>query len=351
MMTIRTATVTAAFLVAALAAPHADILEQVLVKVNGDIITKTDLEQRQIAALRQKDPNLRPDNQAALERALADVTPEVIVDAVDELLILQRGRELGYTLSTEQFDEIVENIKKENKLEDEEQFLAALKGEGMTMEDLREQLERTMIIQRVQQTEVMSKLQVTDAELKMHYDANKGSFTTPKEYTLREILVSVPPNDRGINVAQDDEARAKAEEARKRLLAGEPFPRLAADMSDSPSKANGGLVGPVTGDVLAPELLKAIEGLETGELTGVMRTSRGYQIVKIESIKEAAVKPFEDSKSEIADRIATEKRRVEFGGFLEKLRAQAIIDWKNDEIKKAWEVGLEKVDAARNLGQ
>src|SRR5690606_14508723 len=291
------------------------------------------------------------ENQAALERALADVTPEVIVDAVDELLILQRGRELGYTLSTDQFNEIVENIKKENKLEDDEQFQAALKGEGMTMQDLREQLERTMIIQRVQQTEVMSKLQVTDAELKMYYDANKGNFTTPKEYTLREILVSVPADTRGINVAQDDEARAKAEEARKRLLAGEPFPRLAAELSDSPSKANGGLVGPVTGDVLAPELLKAIEDLEAGALTGVLRTGRGYQIVKVESIKEAAVKSFEESKSEIADRIATEKRRVEFGGFLEQLRAQAIIDWKNDEIKKAWEVGLEQVSAARNLGR
>jgi parvulin-like peptidyl-prolyl isomerase len=346
MMTIRTVTVTAAFLVAALAAPHADILEQVLVKVNGDIITKTDLEQRQIAALRQKDPNLRPDNQAALQQALADVTPEVIVDAVDELLILQRGRELGYTLSTEQFDEIVASIKKENKLEDEEQFLAALKGENMTLQDLRKQLERTMIIQRVQQTEVMSKLQVTDAELKMYYDANKSTFTTPTELTLREILVAVPATDRGINVAQDDEAKAKAESIRTRLLAGEPFARLAADLSDSASKANGGLVGPVTSDVLAPDLQKAIEGLKPGDLTGVLRTGRGYQVVKVESIKEATIKPFEESKDAIADRIATEKRRQEFGKFLEKLRGQAIIDWKNDEIKKAWEVGLAKVAAA-----
>ncbi len=342
-MTIRTATVTAAIFVAALAAPHADILEQVLVKVNGDIITKTDLEQRQIAALRQKDPTLRPDNQAALQKALADVTPEVIVDAVDELLILQRGRELGYSLSTEQFDDIVANIKKENKLEDEEQFAAALEGEGMTMQDLRRQLERTMIIQRVQQTEVMSKLQVTDAELKMYYDANKSSFTTPTELTLREILVAVPATERGINVSQDDQARMKAEGIRERLVAGEPFPRLAADLSDSPSKANGGLVGPVPHDVLAPDLQTAIDGLGPGDLTGVIRTGRGYQVVKIESIKEATIKPFEESRDEIADRIATGKRREEFGRFLEKLRAQAIIDWKNDEIKKAWEVGIARV--------
>ncbi len=345
-MTRRTVTVSAALIVAFLAAPRADILEQVLVKVNGDIITKTDLEQRQIATLRQKDPTLRPDDDAALQKALAEITPAVIVDAVDELLILQRGRELGYAMSNEQFDSIVDNIKKENKLEDEDQFQAALKQEGMTIADLRKQLERTMIVQRVQQTEVMSKLQVTDAELKMYYDSHRETFTTKPQMTLREILVSVPTSERGVNVGLEEEAKAKAEDIRKRLVAGEPFARLAADLSDSPSKANGGLVGPITMDVLAPEFQQALKDLKVGDLTPVMRTGRGFQVVKLETMETATVKPFDESKDEIADRIANEKRRGEFTKFLEKLRGQAIIDWKNDEIKKAWEVGLKQAAEA-----
>lgn len=341
-MTRRLMAVSAALVMSALAAPHADILEQVLVKVNGEIITKTDLEQRQVAALRQKDPNLRPDNEAALQQALADVTPGVIVDAVDELLILQRGKELGYAMSTDQFDSIVENIKKENKLEDEEQFQAALKQEGLTMADLRRQLERTMIIQRVQQTEVMSKLEVTDAELKIYYESHKNEFTTTPQMTLRELLVAVPVSERGVNVAQEEEAKAKADEIRKRLLAGEPFARLAAEMSDSPSKANGGLVGPITADVLAPELQEALAPLKAGDLTPVLRTTRGFQIIKVETLETATVKPFDESRDAIADRIANNKRRGEFAKFLEKLRGQAIIDWKNDEIKKAYDVGMKQ---------
>jgi parvulin-like peptidyl-prolyl isomerase len=351
-MTIRTTAVAVCLIVAALVAvPHADILEQVLVKVNGDIITKTELEQRQIAVLRQKNPNLRANDEAALRQALAEVTPEVIVDAVDELLVVQRGRELGYTMSNEQFNSIVENIKKENKLEDQEKFDEALKSEGLTMADLRKQLEKTMIIQRVQQTEVMSKLQVTDAELKMYYDTHKDSFTTKPQLTLREILVSVPTSDRGINVGLEEEARGKAEDVRKRLIAGEPFARLAADLSDSPSKANGGLIGPVTPDVLAPELQKAIEGLKPGDLTEVLRTARGFQVIKLEALEGATVKPFDESRNEIADRIANEKRRGEFLKFMEKLRAQAIIDWKNDEIKKAWELGLKQTARPPSQGQ
>lgn len=350
-MTRRTLALSAVLLVSALTGLRADILEQVLVKVNGDIITKTELEQRQIAAVRAANPNLRANDEAALTKALSDVTPNVIMDAVDELLILQRGKELGYTMSNDQFNEIVASIKKENKLEDEAQFQAALKQEGMTMADLRKQLERTMIVQRVQQSEVGAKLQVTDAELKMYYDSHKDSFTTKPQITLRELLVAVPTSDRGVNVGLEEEAKAKAEDVRKRLLAGEPFARLAADVSDSPSKANGGLISPVTPDVLAPELQKAVEGLKAGDLTPVVRTSRGFQVLKIEALETAKVKPFEESRGEIADRIANEKRRGEYAKFIAKLRDGAIIDWKNDEIKKAWQLAVERAAAQAATGQ
>ncbi|MEZ5416374.1 MAG: hypothetical protein R2708_03400 [Vicinamibacterales bacterium] len=104
----------------------ADIIEQILVKVNGEIITKTDPEQRQIAALRQRPEvqQLRGDEDA-LAKLLSEVTPQVIVDAVDELLLLQRGKELGYAMGDEQFKSIIDNIKKENKIESDEQFMEA----------------------------------------------------------------------------------------------------------------------------------------------------------------------------------------------------------------------------------
>ena len=324
----------------AIASPQAQILEQVLVKVNGEIITKTDLEARQIAALRQKNPNLRPDSDEALSKALAEVTPEVIVDAVDEMLMVQRGKELGYTMSAEQFNGILENIKKENKIETDEALQAALKQEGMTMADLRRQLERTMLVQRVQQTEILQKLQVTDTELRAYYDTHKDEFATVPQVTLREITINVPVTAQGINVAQDDAAKAKADEVRVKIVAGEPFPRLAADYSDSGSKANGGLVGPLAKTDLSEDLQKAIANLKAGDVTPVLRTARGYQIIKIEAVSDSTTKAFDDARGDIADKIANQKRQGEYEKFIVKLRGEAIIDWKNDEIKKAYEVGL-----------
>lgn len=328
----------------AVAVPTAEgqIIEQVLVNVNGEIITKTELETRQIAALRQRDPNFRPDNDLALQKALAEVTPGIIVDAVDEMLMVQRGKELGYTMTTERFNSIIENIKKENKIESDEALQAALKQEGMTLADLRRQLERTMLVQQVQQTEILQKLQVTETELKAYYEAHQDEFATVPQVTLREITINVPTTAQGINVAQDDAARAKAEEVRVKIVAGEAFARLAADYSDSGSKANGGLVGPLSRSDLADDLQKAIEGLETGDVTPVLRTTRGYQIVKIENLQTSTTRAFDEARSDIADKIANDKRQGEYLKFIARLRAEAIIDWKNDEVKKAYEVGLKQ---------
>jgi len=323
-----------------------EILEQILVKVNGDIITKTDLEQRQIGVLRQRDPNFRPGSDAELQKALAEITPIVIVDAVDELLLVQRGRELGYALGAEQFKGIVENIKKENKLESDEQFQAALKQEGLTMEDLRKQLERQMLASRVQQTEVMGKISVTEDEIKSYYAANRNAFTTQPQLTLREILVAVPDSDKGINVGLDDDAKAKAEDIRKRLEGGEPFARLASDISDSPSKANGGLIGPISRADLSADLQKLIDTLKPGQMTPVLRSARGYQIIKLETSTGVKVQTMDEARAQIADKIAGDKRQGQFEIYLQHLREQAIIDWKNAEIKKAFDLGVKQRPAA-----
>lgn len=319
----------------------ADIIEQILVKVNGEIITKTDLEQRQIAAIRQRPEaqSLRGDD-AALAKLLSDLTPEIIVDAVDELLIMQRGKELGYAMGDEQFQSILENIRKENKIETDAQFEQALKQEGMTMLDLRRQLEKQMVVNRVQQTEVMGKIGVTDDEVKAYYETNAATLASDATVTLREILIAVESTEAGVNVAADEAAAAKAAEIHKRLLAGEPFPRLAADLSDAPSKANGGLLGDIPYSDLAPELQKEMDALKPGDLTAPRRTSRGYQIIKLDARAGGGTPTMDAAREQISQRVFDQKRRGELQKYMARLRTQAIIEWKNDEVKKAYDAGL-----------
>jgi parvulin-like peptidyl-prolyl isomerase len=320
---------------------RAEILEQILVKVNGEILTKTDLEKLQIAAIRER-ANLNPSgmSDAELGKALAEVTPGVIVDAVDELLLLQRAKTLGYSVTDEAFNNVLGSIKKDNKIQSEEAFQAALKQEGMTLPQLRRMLERRMLIGRVQQAEVMGHLDITEAEERALYEAHKSEFATQPSVTLREIMINVPTDPRGVNAAGIDEAQRKAESVRARVVGGEAFDKVATDVSDAPSKSNGGLIGPIAKSELAEDLAKMLASMKPGEITPVVRVAGGFEILKLESSTESTTLPFEDAKSQIAEKLGQERQGAEMQKYLKKLRDQALIEWKNDEIKKAYEAGL-----------
>jgi len=328
---------------------RAEIIEQILVKVNGEIFTKSDLEQRQVSVLRQKGQQLDlktdPTNEQ-LRKVLDEITPQIMVEAVDEMVVVQRGKELGYKLSDEQFKTVVENIRKENKIETDEQFQAALKAENMSMTDLRRNLERSMIFQRVQQNEVLGKIGVTDDEARKYYQSHMNEFTTPPTVTLREIQANIAADTRGVNVAADEAAKTRIEEVRKRVTTGgESFEKLASDASDAPSKANAGLIGPISLNDVNADLRKLIESMKVGDVSEIIRLPRGYQILKLDSLTPAQTMTFEQAREQISDRVFTDKRKAEFVKYLEKLRGQAIIEWKNEDVKKAFEQGLKQQTA------
>lgn len=333
------AAVTSACLVlSALPAASGEIVEQILVKVNGEIFTKTQLEKRQVEALRGLGRQL---SDQELQKQLTAVTPDILVSVVDEMLLLQRGRDLGYRLTDDMFRQAVENIRKENKLEDDAKFKAALAQEGMTMADLRENIETQSIIQELQRSQIFSRISVTETEEREYYEARRGEFTTPATLTIREILVQVSSDAKGVNVAADEAAREEAAKIRADIESGRTtFEKAVAEFSDAASKANGGLVGPLNLGELAPDLAKLLKPLQVGDLTEVVRTPGGYQILKVETRTEPTVATFEQARGEIANRILNDRRRVEFEKFMARLRASAIIEWKNAELQKLYEERL-----------
>jgi len=220
---------TAAAVVTQLQVGSADVLEQVLVKVNGDILTKTELEAKQIAAIRGR-INSAVDadsmkNDDTLKKMIAEVTPKILVDTIDEMLLIQLGKEKGYHVTDQQFKDWLTQLRKDQNLEDENKFKAALAQEGMTMDDLRKNFEKQVTVYRVQQDEVGQKLQITEEEARQYYLAHQSEFVEAPTVTLREISIEIPTSTQGgqagINVAQDDQAKQKIDAIRARVTAGE----------------------------------------------------------------------------------------------------------------------------------
>ena len=322
--------------------PAPQIIEQVLVKVNGDIITKSDLEEKQIAALRERKLNpeiLKNDDQ--LKKALSDITPQLLVAAIDELLLTQLGREKGLKLSDEQFNKWLTEMRKDNNLEDNARFESALKQEGLSLTDLRKNVERQFIMSQVQREEFGGKLQITEEEARQYYQAHQKEFIEPASVTLREILIDVPTTTQGgkpmISVGADDQAAKKAADVRARLSAGEDFAKVAGEVSSGSSKANGGLIGPIALAELSQDLQKLLEKMKPGEVTEPIRTTRGYQILKLDTLKASAARSYESVRDIVADRVYQERANVEMRRFLDRVRRQAIIVWKNEELRKAYE--------------
>lgn len=327
------------------------ILEQVLVKVNGEIFTKTDLEQLQIQAL--KDSNRQVSNpgdlktDASLKAALVDITPAVLVQAIDELLLVQRGKELGLQPTAAQMKDTADRIKKQNNITSDTQFRAALVQSGMSYEEFEKNLEKQYVIARVQQQEIMTKIQLTEEEAREYYRTHLKEFEKPATITIRDIFISVPTTVQGgqvvTNVAADDETAKKIADIRARILKGEDFTKLVAEVSESPSKANGGLIGPVNISELAPQVHELLDKMKPGDVSEPIRTPNGYQLIKLETRTESAPEAFDTVREDIANRVGSSRLDVEQKKYIDKLRAQAIIEWKNDELHKLYDQKLAAV--------
>ena len=311
------------------------IIERILLKVNGEILTQTGLESKHLAEIRRR--GLQPANNAELAQIISDLTPAVVSAEVDELLLVQRGREMGWRISDAQFTEIVENLKVENGLEDDEALAAALmEAEGMSMEDLRVRMERQMLVSQVQQMEVLSKVNMTDTEAREYYDTHPEEFTDPARATIREILVGVPETSSGV-VSAEEQAKTVAQTAAARVRSGEDFATVAAEVSDSPSKANGGLIGPLLIEDYTDSFQVLIRELSPGEVTDPVRTPLGFQIIMLEERIEAVVQPFDRFSQTIKNNVFGERRNAELNKFLELLRSEAVIEWKNEDLRLAYE--------------
>src|SRR3989442_8093280 len=166
------------------AAARGEIIERVIVKVNGDVVTQSEFEARQISAVQQA--RVAPDQ---VEKFLRENNAHILQEAIDDLLLVQRATDLGIKLRPEYVKEVIEGIKKENKIASDDELQQQLKREGMTLEELKRNIERNILKRQVMQRELESKIAVTEDDTRAWYEANKADYTKPATVHLQQLLV------------------------------------------------------------------------------------------------------------------------------------------------------------------
>jgi peptidyl-prolyl cis-trans isomerase SurA len=315
------------------------ILERVLVRVNGEIFTQSELTQRQTDAVRARQDQPRAIPEAELYKLLSEMTPDILVETVDELLIVQHGRELGFKFSDDEFKKGLDTLKKDNNLDDQG-LSDALKQEGLTIDDLRRNFERAWLRQMVQAREIFPRMRITEEELRQYFAANRSDFMTAETVTLREIAVLAPAGTGAqdtLGPAVMEPLKARIEAVRARALAGEDFAALVKETSDSGTKANGGLIGPLNVRDLNPTTRTLLSGMKPGDLTEPIQLTRGFQLLKLESREEATQLPFDKVRDQIEIAIRNERLDGEMVKLRLRLRQGAVIEWKDDNLRRIYE--------------
>jgi peptidyl-prolyl cis-trans isomerase SurA len=288
-----------------LAAPApAEILERIIAKVNGEIITQSEFQSRQLAAAQAA--HVDPDKVGAFLRE-------------NNARILQ---ESGLHLRPEYIKDVIDGIKKENNISSDEQLQAQLRREGMSLDDLKRNIERSILRRQILTRDLESKTTITDAEARADYEAHLADYRRPASVRLQETLV------RG----EGGDALAKAKDLVARARAGEDFTTLAKLNSVAPSAAAGGDLGRLVRGEMNPELEKAAFALAPGEVSDPIPSGESYRILKVLEKTEASVVSFEEAKAAIKQRLTQGRWDKEYTTYLEGLRKKAIIDLKVREV-------------------
>ncbi len=158
-------------------------------------------------------------------------------------------------------------------------------------------------------------IEIDEQSLRDYYEQNRRAFATGKaERRARHILIKVDAD------TPDAEARKKAEEALARVRSGEPFEKVAREMSeDRASAEQGGDLGFFTRDAMVKPFADLVFSLGAGELGGPVRTRFGYHVVKVEAVREPEIPPFEKVKDRIRHELQLERAEERFYELSEKL--------------------------------
>jgi peptidyl-prolyl cis-trans isomerase SurA len=215
-----------------------------------------------------------------------------------------------------------------------EEFQKRLLEQGLNMADLRHEVRQNLIVTKLINKEILSQLQISDAEIADYYEKNKATFNVQEtQYHLAQIAVT-PEADPQVRNLKGDDAKTMAAAERKiqalyaRLRAGEDFATVAQEYSEDPrTAAGGGDMGfiPTSAFNTSPALRQAVNALKPGEITGIIRGSDGFHILKLLAREEAGQRQLSDPQvqSAIRQTLTNEREQLVKAAYLEKLRNRA----------------------------
>lgn len=309
-------------------APAADsdtVVEDIIARVNNDIITHTDFERGE----KQMEDEAKQQFGEQASEQIAKRQPDVLRDLIDQDLLVQKGKDLGINADDELIKRLDE-IRKKMGLDTMDDLEKAAQEQGVSYEDFKNNLRNQIITQNVISQEVGAHIQMTREEEQKFYDAHKDQLEQPEQVRLSEILIGVPQpaNDAEPDPQQVAAAQAKADDVEKQLKAGAKFEDLAKKFSEGPTAQQGGDLGYFKRGALAKQLEDTTFAMKAGEVSQPIRTKQGFVILAVTEHPAAGLPPLSAVRGDIDQGIYLQKLQPALREYLKKLREEAYIKIK-----------------------
>jgi len=298
------------------------VVEEIVAKVNGDIVTRGDLDR----AHKQTIADLQQQGYTALrlQQAVAEHDKDLLRDRIDQLLLQQKGKDLDIKIDDE-VKKYVNGLQKQSGIADPDKFHAYVQEQtGMPYEDYIAEIRNGMLTQRVVRQEVGGKINIKKEDVQAYYDAHKSEFIRQERVFLREILVSTEGKDAAGAAAAERKAKDLSARARK----GERFPEMARDNSDAVTAKEFGDLGGFKKGELQATLENAVWNQPKGFVTDPIKVDNGFLILRVDDHQKEGQADLADVENEIQDKLYGPKMQPAVREYLTKLRESAFLEIK-----------------------
>lgn len=295
--------------------PRGMVLDRVVASVNEEAVTLSEVQEEGQPVIRRIFQDFVGEER---ERRVDEAEQRLLKDLIDRRLLYQVAKKEGMLPSTAEVQGALEELRRNNNANDEAQFRALLKSEGLTVEQVRRTVAERLAIGRLLARQIRSAIILSEDEIAKYYQTHQDKFRRVPEAEIHHILFTVRPN-------QDEaQTRQRAEEALAKIRAGADFAETAKQYADNPTGPGADLLTVRQGE-LAPEIEAAAFRLAPGSLSEPIRTTAGFHLIKVEKVRLEPLAPLAEVRETIREQIFQEKYEAKRKDYVASLRAAASI--------------------------
>ncbi len=301
---------------------HGVILDRIVAVVNDDVITLTDVQEEGLQAIRRI---VQETLGAERERLLRSTERQILDELILRRLQLQEAKKEKIETTPAEIQSAIEELKKRNGLNSDEELRAALSREQLSEEQFRRGIADQVMLTKLVARRVRSKVVVLDEEVQQYYEQRQDQFREIPQFKIRHLLVATSSQ---ATPGELSHARKRIEEAQALLKTGTQFATVAKQYAEGPLASSSGEVWAMKRGDLAPELEQAALTLPIGQPSDIITTPAGFHLIVVEERVPGQTLSFDQVKERLRALLFEQKTEAKFKEWIESLRTKANVEMK-----------------------